>query len=135
MLESGDLNYKDWKFFFRQTSRDSGASSSLPISTNVTTETIDLREKINAPVNVVTMQVVAAASSVKSNPSPPVVDIPEPPEPIVEESPEQVDVEFIPEPQEPEETPNEFPLGLIAFGAGLLILLAIGTIIYRRRTR
>ncbi len=132
MLESGDLNYKDGKFFFRQTSPDDSALSSLPISTNVVTETIDLREKIAAVTNV-PMQVVEEADAVESNPAPLVVDIPEPIEPVVTETPKQVDIEPIPEPQEPEETSNEVPFGLIALGAALLLLLAITTILYRRK--
>jgi len=132
MLESGDLNYKDGKFFFRQTSRDSGVSSSLPISTNVTTESIDLREKIAAVTNV-TMQVVEATDTIESNPAPSLVDIPEPSEPIVSEALKRIDVEPIPEPQEPEETSNEFPFGLIVLGAALPLLLVIATILYRRK--
>lgn len=79
------------------------------------------------------MQVVEEADAVESNPAPLVVDIPEPIEPVVTETPKQVDIEPIPEPQEPEETSNEVPFGLIALGAALLLLLAITTILYRRK--
>lgn len=134
MLESGDLNYKDGKFFFRQTSPDDSVSSGLPISTNVITETIDLREKIAAVTNV-PMQVVEEADAEESNPAPSVVDIPEPSEPVVKEAPKQIDIEPISKPQEPEKTSNEFPFGWIAFGAALLLLLAITTIRYRKKAR
>lgn len=107
----------------------------MPVSTNVITETIDLREKINAPANVVTMQVVEAVATIESHPTFSVVNIPEFPESVVEESPEQIDVEFIPEPPESVAEPNKTLLSLIAFGAALLLLLAIVTIICRRRTK
>lgn len=74
MLESGDLNYKDGKFFFRQTSPVTAAASALPISTNVYSENIDLRENIHALTNR-TMEVVEASPSPKII-APAVVSIP-----------------------------------------------------------
>ncbi len=79
MLESGDLNYKDGKFFSPR-HRPMIAHYQLAYFLNVVTETIDLREKIAA---VMPMQVVEEADAVESNPAPLVVDIPEPIEPVV----------------------------------------------------
>jgi hypothetical protein len=134
MLESGDLNYKDGKLFFRQISLNNNLSPGLPISTNVVVEIIDLREKIAAITNE-PMQVVEATDKVASNFAPLVVYTPESTEPVPKEALKQIDVEPIPEPQESWETPTAFPVGWIAFGAGSLVLLAIVAIICRKKMR
>ena len=69
MLESGELSYKAGKFLFHETSAVDAAYSSLPITTNVTTERIDLRGHINAVTNA-TMQVVVASPPAEANAKP-----------------------------------------------------------------
>lgn len=120
MLESGELNYKDGKFFFRQTLPVDVASLGLSISTNVFTERIYLGDKVNAAQNV-TMQVIIVSAPVASTASPPVGDVPDPPQPVVERTlAKSAEVEPIPEPQETPKKGAVLPLPLLTVALGLV---------------
>jgi|LSQX01.3.fsa_nt_gb hypothetical protein len=132
MLESGDLNYRDGKFSFRQNSPDDSVLSSLPISTNVTTEDIDLRGKI-AGVTDATMQVVQETDAAGSIPTPSVVATPKSSKFFLEKSPQQVDIEPVSEMQKLEEGSNRVLLGLISLGVFIFLLFTIIKSSYYRK--
>jgi hypothetical protein len=113
MLESGELNYKDRKFSLSQELPADVEPSMLTISTNVYTESIDLREN-NKNAQNVTMKVFSVPSPVKSI-SPLMVDIPEP--------------------QETSEQKKMLPLFLIGIALGLLLVFVIIMVVYCRKRR